>query len=82
MIFPACKSGYLLHILINNIGNRIVETVDGFFCLEENIGILGGTPCYRMLRIQGTIAEFLECLCINQLCHIFSFKGFNLLDLM
>ena len=80
LVITAGKLGNLLHVIGNNIGNRIIEGVASFSCLEENVRILSCTSCYRMLRAQRTAAEILNGFPVNQLGQIVIFQHVNFLN--
>ncbi len=82
MVFPACHLLDLIHVLFDDIINRIIKPVNRLFCLEKNVRVLSSSPCDRMFRIQGRIPEFLQRFIINQLRKIFIGKSIYLLHFM
>ena len=48
--------GELVHSVLDDVGNRVVEGVAGFSGLEEHVGVLGCAAQHRTIRIHPTIA--------------------------
>ncbi len=79
-VVPSGELGNLLHIVGNNVRYGIIEGVASLSCLEENIGILGRSPCNRALRIEGSVPEFLNGLPVQQFGKVIVVQHFDLLD--
>ena len=65
-VLAADNCRYLIHIIRNDIGHCIVERVAALAMSEEHVRVLSHTAHYRTLRREGTIAEFLKSLLVNQ----------------
>ena len=72
----------LVHVVNNNLGNRVVVFVAGFSCLEEDIVVLSGTSGDRVLRVQRTAAELLNCVPVEHIAEVSVIPLLDLLNLM
>ena len=72
----------LVHILLNDGGQRVVVGVGGLLGLEEDVGVLGGAMQHRMLRVQGAGAECLDSIPVKHLAEVLVVPDLDLLDLM
>ena len=69
-----------VHVAFNYFRNALVEGVAGFSVLEEVVGVLSHTACYRLVRSQLAVAELSQRLLVNQRSEVFVVQSFNLLD--
>ena len=72
----------LLHIMHNHFRDLIIEFVGRLSYLEENVRVLGSTADYRVLRIQGTVAELLYSIHVDEFAEVIVVQHLDLLDLV
>ncbi|MPN50031.1 hypothetical protein SDC9_197656 [bioreactor metagenome] len=66
MVFAAGYAADLLHVFLNDGGQRVVEAVVGLAHLEVDVGILHGAAHHRPLGVQRGGAERGERLPVEQ----------------
>ena len=72
----------LLHVLLNNSGQCIVNRVAGLAVLEEHVVVLMGTAHSRMLRVQSVSTELRNGIHVAHFLEVSVVPELNLLDLM
>ena len=65
-VLAADNSRNFIHVICNDIRHSIIERVAALAMSEEHVRVLSHTAHYRTLRREGTIAEFLKSLLVNQ----------------
>ncbi len=65
-VFPAGLHLKLLQVVFDNTGKGIIEGVCALSLLKVDIGVLGGTPDDRMLRIERPVSELPDCLHVDE----------------
>ena len=82
LVASSCHLADLIHVFHYDLRYCIVESVGCFSSLEEYVRVLCRTSDDRVLRIQRSFSEFLQCLPVYQLLEIIVAEHFDLLDLM
>ena len=82
MIAAAGDFRNLIHVILDNIRQGIVEGVCRFAVLEVDIRVFCSAADDRMVRIQGAGTEFCEGFLINQGSQFIVVKNFDFLDFM
>ena len=72
----------LIHVVLNDSGERIVELVAGLTVLEEDIAVLSGAAEHGMLGIDGAGTECSDGILVHHLLQILVVPGLDLLDLV
>ena len=60
----------LVHVGLNNGGQSVIGLVASLTMLEEDVAVLMGAACMRMLRIEGVIAERLDSVHVEHVLQI------------
>ena len=82
LVVSSCELADLAHVLFNYSRYVIVERLSCFTSLEEDIRVLSCTAYYRVLRIESSCSEFVDCVHVDQFADLFVIDDFDLLDLM
>ena len=72
----------LVHVGLNNGGQSVIGLVASLTMLEEDVAVLMGAACMRMLRIEGVIAERLDSVHVEHVLQIVEVPNSNLLNLV
>ena len=82
VVASSCDFGNLVHVVLDDIRQGVVEGVRRFAVLEVDIRIFCGAADDRMVRVQGAGTEFCECLPVDEGSQFIVVKDFYLLDFM
>ena len=82
VVLPSGKLFDLIHVGFHEIGNGLVEGVDGFLRLEEDVGVLGGSLYVGVLRVEPPGLEAGKGVIVHELREIVVVKDVYLLDLV
>ena len=72
----------LIHIVLNDSGDCIVEGVGGLTSLEEDVAVLCSTTYYRSMRTECTLTELTQSLLVDEWLEILVREVLDLLDLV
>ena len=72
----------LIHVSLNLIRYCKIERVGSFSALEVDIRVLSCTTKCRVVRREGSLTEFLDCIVINEGAECIVVDNFDLLDLV
>ena len=79
-ILTARDAAHLLHVLGHDVGQRVVVLVLQLAGLEVDVGVLGGAARDGVLRVECSVAVFLQSLVIDELAELLHVGGLHLLD--
>ena len=82
MILAPGQLADLIHVILDDAGDLKVTLVGSFTALEIDIGVLRGTCLMGMLGIESTSTEGIDCIVIEELCHILILDLLDLLNLV
>ena len=72
----------LVHVVLDDAGNCVVEAVLRFSALEVQVGVDGGAADAGMFGVEGVLAERVDRIHVHELLHVVIIEGLDLLDLM
>ena len=72
----------LVHVLLHNLRQLVIELVSGLVNLEEDVRVLCLTLFHCVVRVQCVVAECLDCVEIRHVLQILEIPGLNLLNLV
>ena len=72
----------LVHVVLDGVGQGIGLDVGAFLALEVDVGVHVVAPVGGMLRVQGLMAEGLQCLLIHQTTEILIVQSLDPLHLV
>ena len=81
-VLAARDSGNLIHVVADDVGNGIVVRIGRLAMCKEHVGVLGHTAHLGMLGRKGTLAEFPECLLVDEGLEILLVNHLDLLILV
>ena len=72
----------LVHVVLYDLGNSVVEAVLRFSALEVEVGVDGGAADAGMFGVEGVLAERVDRIHVHELLHVVVVQAFDLLDLV
>ena len=72
----------LVHVILNNRGELVVELVTSLTSLEEDIAVLSSTAEYGVFRVQRTVTESLCSFLVEHILEVLVIPSFNFLNLV
>ena len=79
-IFTTRDLAQFLHVFGHDVGQRVVVLVLQLAGLEVDVGVLGGAARDGVLRVECSVAVFLQSLVIDELAELLHVGGLHLLD--
>lgn len=82
LVLTSDKLGELVHRILDDLGRRQIELVDGFASLEVDVGVLGGSAQERAVGRKGPRLVGRDQIVVDHRPHVVISQLFDLLNLV